>query len=216
MAQTNMKFQKFTNEELLFLKAFHNRVAQMKESRIIKENSLGYHISLNFNCTKGFNLERTFPDEDDFRSFLLIIRPFTLNNDPIFYHRILSIIRKKILEEKCLICLNECEGRFKEHIRNRGMVLRINNISKIGENTKIDKNEYQMENIFKLLLNGYYAHMDILKIKELESFKDDNFMNAGEAIAKTMFIDMLIEYFSYFNFLDNYIISNIISDKKDA
>jgi len=213
MTKTNMKFNKFTKEEILSLRLFHNRVNQMKESRIIKENSLRYHISFKINQTKGFNLERTFPDEDDLRSFLLIIRPFTLNNEPIYYHKILSILRNRILEEKCRRCLHECLRNFNEHIRHGGMDLRINSVSKIGENIKIDTNEYQKVNIFNLLLNGYYAHQDISKIKILESFKDDYFMNAGEVIAKTMFIDMIIAYFSFFNFLDYYIISNIISDE---
>ena len=66
-----MKFKKFTNEELLSLRLFHDRVKKMKESRIIKENSLKYHFQMIIERNKGFSLKATFPDEDDFRSFLL-------------------------------------------------------------------------------------------------------------------------------------------------
>jgi hypothetical protein len=215
MAKAQIEFQKFTNEELLSLQLFHDRVSQMNESRIIKEKSLGCQITLNIDRTIGLSLEKRFPDEDDLRSFLLIIRPFTLNNEPINYHRILSILRENIIEEKCRRCLHECLRSFNEQITHNGINLQINSICAIGDNIKIDTTEYEMESIFNLLLNGYYAHQDISKVKELECLKDEYFMNAGEAVAKEMFIGMLIEYFSFFNFLDYYIISNIIERAPD-
>lgn len=162
---------------------------------------------------KGFSLKTTFPDEDDFRSFLLIIRPFTLNDDPIYYRKILSIIRGRILEEKCFRCLNECLRRFNEGIKHSGMNLQIDSISKIGESINIDSTKYQIEDIFKLLINGYYFHEDISKIEQLESLKDDYFLDIGDKIAKTMLVDMVDAYFSFFNFLDYYIISEIISEE---
>jgi hypothetical protein len=146
---------------------------------------------------------------------LLIIRPFTLNNEPIYYHRILSIVREKILEEKCRRCLSECLRGFNERIEHGKINLQINSICENKKNIKINKNIYKIEDVFDLLLNGYYFHQDISKIRKLESFRDIYLMNIGEDIAKTMFIDMLIEYFSFFNFLDHYIVNNITQDEKD-
>ena len=206
-----MQFKNFSREDILPLRLFHDRVKKMNESRIIKENSLKYHISFNINRNEGFRLEKIFPDEDDLRSFLLIIRPFTLNNEPIYYHRVLSIIRKNIIDEKCRRCLNEGLRIFNENAKHGGMNLRINSVSKNGENITIETNEYSNDDIFNLLLNGDYFHQDISKIKQLESFKSDYFKDTGEILAKRMFLDLIIDYFSFFNVLDYYIISDILS-----
>ena len=134
----------------------------------------------------------TFPDEDDLRSFLLIIRPFTLNDEPIYYKRILSIMRGRILGKNCLRCLNECVRCFNEHIKSSGVGLQVNSLSKMGESIKMDTKEYQIGDIYNLLINGHYCHQDISKIKKLESFKSDYFLDIGVKIAKTMFLDMVV------------------------
>ena len=61
--------------------------------------------------------------------------------------------------------------RFNEGIKHSGMNLQIDSISKIGESINIDSTKYQIEDIFKLLINGYYFHEDISKIEQLESLK---------------------------------------------
>ena len=215
MTKLKMRFKKFSREDILALKLFNDRARQLRDSRIIRDNSLRSHISLNINRTTGLRIEKTFPDEDDLRSFLLIIRPFTLNNEPIYYYRILSIIREHIIDERCRICLNECLRIFNETIKHGGMNLCIHSISTNGENRQINTDNYSDEDIYNLLLNGYYFHQDISKVEKIGRFKDEYFKDIGGFFAKSMFIGMVISYFCFFDFLDNYIVSTILSNMQD-
>ena len=207
-----MKFKEFTTEELFSLRLFHNQVSQMRESKIIKEELLGYETKFTFHRDGRMFVERTFPNEDDLRSLLIIIRPFTLNNDPIYYLKIISIIRKRLSEKSCNMCLSEYLRISITSIEKRERMLRVEIVKSGKDDLQIEANDYSMKEIYDIYLNGHYFHHDIPKIKKLESFKSDYFQDAGEVYAKSMLLGMIIEYFSFFNNLDYYIVSDIISE----
>jgi hypothetical protein len=188
----------------------------MRESKIIKEELLGYETKFVFYRDGRMSVERTFPNEDDLRSLLIIIRPFTLNNDPIYYLKIISIIRKRLSGKSCSICLNEYVSIFKTSIEKSERKLRVEIVNGGKDHLQIEANDYSMKEIYDLYLNGHYFHHDIPKIEKLESFKSDYFQDAGEVYAKSMLLGMIIEYFSFFNNLDYYIISDIISEVDNA
>jgi len=211
-----MKFETFNSDELQSLKLFHNRVGRIWATRIIKENLLGSEIKMTVHRSGEMEVERIFPSEDDLSSFLVHLRPIISKKEPTYYYKIINIVRRRLSEERCRICLNQFVSTFAENIKEIDPRLIVETIFKDKEDVRLEKTEYDSEEIFLLYLNGYYFHDDILKVERLESFKCDYFNNASEIFAKSLFISMAIQYLTFISNVDYFIVSRILADLNDT
>jgi|WetSurMetagenome_2_1015567.scaffolds.fasta_scaffold115946_1 hypothetical protein len=210
-----MKFERFNSDERQSLKLFHNRVGRIWATRIIKENLLGSEIKMTFHRNGEMKAESVFPSEDDLCSFLVHLRPFILQEDPIYYHKIIKILRGRLsIGGCCRICLNEYLSTI--NINEIKPSLIVNTIFKENNSVKLKTAEYTSNDIFNLYLNGYYFHNDIQKLNKLNSFKSNFFKGGAENFSKLQLISRAIDLFSFVSNIDNLIVGTILADQDNT
>jgi hypothetical protein len=182
-------FDKFNEKELRSLKLFHKQVEMIWESRIIKTDSLRSNIHFDFTRSDDA-VTAQFPDEDDLRSLVTLVRACLLQNNSIFHKTILGILQRHSVGETYSYLKKSSELFFRS-------------LNGVGLITHIDGQEFSDEQIFDMWLNGYYFHFDDQKTKGLESFGNQDYM------AKSSLVSMLIAYCGWSIFL-NLIIKDYI------
>lgn len=175
-----LKFTPFEEKELRSLRLFHDQVERIWESRIIRTNSLRSNIRSNFTDSE---ITTEFPEEDDLRSLVTLVRACLVQSNPTFHETILGILKRRSVEETHSY-LNKASELFFRSLNSPGLMVHING------------REYSDKQIFDLWLNGHYFHFDDRKTEALECFGEVDYM------AKSSLVSMLITYCKWFVFID--------------
>jgi hypothetical protein len=192
--EKDLKFHGLTEYELDSLKLFHEQIEKINNSRIIEKDSLkgSTHIEINEN---GIKAEANLPDDDDLRSLLLLISPLVRTKERINYNEILSILRNRSENNESRSYFDLLQTQYKASLKS-GL--------RYGANGK----EYGDEDIFRLLLNGYYFHSDDDKREKLEDLKGLPYA------AESALLGTLCVHVSWLRFIDKLIVDRINTLKK--
>jgi len=87
-------FLSFNDNEYNCLKQYYAEYIKLKESTLIKENKIVNNLKIS--ATVGEKINIVNPNEDYFAIFLHKLRPFILQNEPYSFHKISSLVNKKI------------------------------------------------------------------------------------------------------------------------
>lgn len=93
--KSGFKFKPLEESDIRSLKLFHERIEDIKKSRIIRTNSL--RASIQFGSERMIT---DFPDDDDLRSLMFLIRPFLLQNESVSFHNIFYIFKKHAADDE--------------------------------------------------------------------------------------------------------------------
>lgn len=175
--------------ELYQLKLFISRANELKNKRAIR-NGFNTQLKINWDKEKGFITEITQPDEDDLRSFLLLLRQFISDKEPIFLNRIYNLCYKYIDDDDIKSGLIKAREVWKQSQINSGMGLILEN------------DDFTPEYSTDLWINGYYFHNDEEKRKIIESklhleqiFIRHQFLNYIISATENIFyVSRMIEY----------------------
>jgi hypothetical protein len=102
---------------------------------------------------------RQMPDPDDFRAFLLLMRPFVLNNEPTFYPRVRNIL-----------CRHLHSTPFQEFLDEQLRIFqgkRCQSFTVVSDGVVLNSDETLMK-----WLNAYEYHRDHEKRQALEQLHD--------------------------------------------
>jgi len=113
------------------------------------------------------------PERQDFIEMLTILRPFIMDDDDIFFNRIVRKIRTYIEDASILDRLTSVHERFKFYKDDKNSAKYQKKyssyISPFDEIT-CDLGNRTIFNILNLVMNGYYFHSDLGKRKEIINF----------------------------------------------
>jgi len=143
-------------KELTQLSLFISRSNEIKNTRAIK-NGFNTQFKIHWDKEKGFITEISQPNEEDLRSFLLLLRQFISDDEPIFLNRIYNLCYKYIDDDEIKSGLIEARKNWKHSHISCGMGVILEN--------EIFTPEYSTD----LWINGYYFHNDEEKRKKIES-----------------------------------------------
>ena len=112
--------------------------------------------NVSFSQGAGLSFQTNEPDEHQLRSLLLALRPFTLNDEPVFLPRVFNILYQQLRDVHLRDALTRTREWWKAE--QRGQVAII-----------VDGQNYPAEKIFDLWVNGVYFHDDRKKAEALET-----------------------------------------------
>jgi len=139
------------------LELFLSRSEELQSLRLVRQG-IRARYNLSWSADDG-KLAQTSdePDEEDFRSFLLLFRQFISNDEPIFINKIFN---------DCELSLSDIT--IKEELRQaRAEWIRI--FRKLSEfEMNVDGKSVNSEYALDLWINGYYFHNDAEKAAELD------------------------------------------------
>lgn len=139
------------------LSTFVERANELTQRRLMTSNEKWSFKISSDNNSDSVDFHVGGPDEEDFRSFLLVFRLFILKKDPIFINRIFN---------DCIRSLPECELRklFTHAQEEWKKALKGGYMAVIIGNKQITP-EYALD----LWINGYYFHNDPEKTQLFKS-----------------------------------------------
>jgi hypothetical protein len=155
--ETDLKFSQFNEDQLKLLRMFHEKMEEINNCRIIKNDALRGSVHHRYD-KNGSKVEVNFPDADDLRSLLLLMSTIVRTREKINYEIILSILIDKSVNIDTQSYFKLLQKYYKEAL-NSGL--------RYGANGR----EYSEEDIFRLRVNGCYFHLDEEKLSKLESLK---------------------------------------------
>ena len=188
----NLKFKPFNAEQLEFMRRFHERIEYIRNSRIIRTDSLNGSIHMDF---KRGSIESDFPDDDDLRSLLVLIRPCLLQEEPTFFVKILNILKMNSADDNTFLYFKRVLQSYYESLKDeRGLKLNIG------------KKLYNDEQLFDLWIHGFLFHeKDEDKRKELENLKDMQYAIMRSVIITTQ------TYLTWFCLIDSVLMYKVLS-----
>jgi hypothetical protein len=157
------------------LRFFVSQAQQMLNRPLLTSNGLQGGFSLSFNHTTGLRFTAPEPDEEQFRSFMLDFRPFTMNSERIHLGRTMNLLEQYLSDTELRDAVREVRSQWK--LAQRGMVGLV-----------INERNYSADAVLSLFVNGYYFHHDSEKRELVESFGE-----IGKWLARRTFIDMVID-----------------------
>lgn len=105
------KKSKWTDYERLRL--FADEAEALSKTRLLSREKLdfGFQIAVSI---LGTTVKERGIDEDDLRSFLLKLRPFLSDDEPVFLHGIYNICEKLIPHEQVLPYIRKSRSQWKQ------------------------------------------------------------------------------------------------------
>ena len=138
------------------LELFVSRSEELQKLRLIRQ---GIRAKFNFswNAIDGkLVYTSNEPDEEDFRSFLLLFRQFISDDEPIFINKMFNDCELSLVDEKIKEELRQVRAEW-----NR--IFRKMSDFEINIDGKLLNSEYVLD----LWINGYYFHNDVDKAAKL-------------------------------------------------
>lgn len=154
------------------LQMFTNQADRLSFCNFFKNGKHKMALALGDESTKAI-----VPERQDFIEMLTILRPIIMDNDVIYFNKIVNKVRDYIDDDSKSILdrLNTVSDKFKFYIYKDGQ-----NTTKYQEkyssyisdfpDITCDFGELTVFNILDLVMNGYYFHSDPKKQKELIKF----------------------------------------------
>lgn len=170
------------------LDLFKARTEELVGTRLVASGALASNFNINFDRMKGVKFSISNPNEEDLRSFLLTLRQFVSDGEPVFVNRIHNQLWKALSAGSLRDQLAEARQHWKTQ-RSRGPMALI-----------LDGKTLTPEYVLDLWVNGYYFHNDSRKAQALRLLDP-----VGAVLVRHAFLDHLIEVTRYVIFLRNVI-----------
>ncbi|GEM_PF-3661947 len=148
-----------TDEENNCIRLFLKRANELRERRVIKDKFPGFSLSFKHE-NEELKFEENFPDEEDFRSLLLDLRTFVLNDEPNSFYHICNILYKKSNDEQFKEGVSLVRSKFRQALDQSSMIFKCNGV------------ELNPEDILNYWLNGHYFHSDPEKEKQFKQMEN--------------------------------------------
>jgi hypothetical protein len=140
------------------IELFLHWASQLQNTRLLQ--NMGEHsFSLNFDQAKGLQFKTTTPNEEDLRSFLMVIRRFISNDEPTYFFKLYKLCIARINSDELRKGLMEARNSWQAGLKSDGFGFNYNG------------HEYTPEEITDLWINGYYFHNDSDKLRLLKSLQ---------------------------------------------
>jgi len=82
------------------LRLFVRKTEELSKRRMFSQGLPRVHARIKFNPKTGITAETEFPDEEDFRSALMDLRVFYMQNEPIHFYRVCDILNQILCDAK--------------------------------------------------------------------------------------------------------------------
>jgi hypothetical protein len=169
-ANTSVAFSECEQLEL-----FVARASDLENSRLLR-NDFNPSFSIRWDRVQGLRFESTEPDEEDLRSFLLTLRQFISNDEPIYLFKVYNLCHQHITSDELKGYLIEARQAWSQQLKQGGIRLIVN-----GQ-------EISPEYITNLWINGYYFHNDPVKMRTLRSL-----LPHERTLIRQVFLDHMAE-----------------------
>jgi hypothetical protein len=175
------KLNNISPSEIDSLQLFVVKANELLGRRMFTEGMPELEINTTVELGKEITVETKFPDEEDFRSALLAIRFFYMNDEPTCFFKVCNILRKTLIDNDLKNQVDQVRSCYKC------------NFDQVAINGT-GNNKVTNEKLIDLYLNGRYFHSDSKKSQELECLENsvphghiefelrDALLNAAECI----------------------------------
>lgn len=169
------------------LELFREQVDELTKKNLMQKG-LKASITMSPHREKVWNIEVSWPDEDDLSSFLNKFRLFINNNEPVFLSRIYNICIEHVKDSKVKQIL-EKNRKYWHRMHRQGAM----GLSYQGKNVT-------PKDAVDLFINGKYLHIDEEKRKKLKDLPD-----LYEGLFKHQFNDFLLQATKHIFYMDSVI-----------
>jgi hypothetical protein len=168
----------FTVDEWALLEEFATEAKTLSGARLFSHRGPSLTLSITVN-EEGMQHEASgLPDPDDFRACLLLMRPFVLENERTYFHKIRNLLARRLTHP----AFQRYVKRQKEIFNGaRQMMLVMSNGTHVNSATTLDR----------LWLNAYHYHRDKDKRAKLEALHNEQTMPL--AFSDALFQDIMLE-----------------------
>jgi hypothetical protein len=200
----DIKFNAFTEDEMIKLKLFHEKFTQIVDTSFIKDGTFASSFSLTIDRVKREN-NAIFhgPQEEEIRSIILLVRQIKLQNDEpvILIERILSILKNRSANDKTLLYLKALNRNYKDRSGEPSFVLR-------GPAPGCIYKDHNELDIFKLWVDGYYFHNDLSKRQVLDDLMQS--WPLMESVMKHILMEIIMDSCNWASIIDSILINAIL------
>lgn len=162
-----------TEKEKLELESFLKRSQELKERRLISNGLPKVSIQIDVGKTIGYTTN--FPDEEDFRSTLIAVRTFVLNDEPNNFYHICNVLYQKIKNDELRGQLTQIRGDFKSVLEEPFVHIIYGD------------QHFIPQDILNLWLNAYYFHTDETKEKLFKQIVEFDYYFVKYSLFVTVF-----------------------------
>jgi len=154
MAKRRKKNTRLTTEQRF--KAFVERALELSKLRAIEDGlQSSYNLTWSADSSE-LRMTSREPDEEDFRSFLLLFRQFISDNELVFANRIFNDCIRFIRDDKLKEQVQKARDAWRNAFCSSGIAMHV------------DGTELTPEYVIDLWINGHYFHNDADKAAELK------------------------------------------------
>lgn len=151
------------------LELFLERAHQLLDRRLIRDRALEAEFNIHFELVGGsMQLSAERMDEEDLRSFMLALRLFTLQKEPTQLGKVFNLLHRLLPSGEWQEAAKKIRSDWNQSQRQNLVALQLP-----GQRT------YEAEDLFRIMVNGYYFHSDEDARAELDQFGE-----AGRWLAK--------------------------------
>jgi hypothetical protein len=153
------------------IQAFINQASRLSSCKFFRNGKPKLLLGFGSSVTKAI-----VPEQQEFKEMLMVLRPFLMDKEEIFFHKIEPIVKKQILNDTT--SLKELGLIYNKFIFYTGAY--DNEIPKYQKKYKMYVSPYPditcdfgkktIHNMLDLVINGYYFHFDPKKQEELVNF----------------------------------------------
>jgi hypothetical protein len=176
-----------TDDEALDL--FVRRVEELLATRLVASGDLRTSFNLRAAIDQPAQLSVHQPDEENLRSFLLTLRQFVSDKEPVFVRRIANVLWVRLTGDEVREHLERARSRY-------GQALRTGSLKFIA-----DEHHFRPEEALDLWINGRYFHNDERKAATLERLDP-----MAAIFVRQVFLEVLVEATRYIRFLADVIV----------
>lgn len=139
------------------------------QTELLLETKIGSGKGIQFMCEWGEEKERDYvsdkPKEEQIRDFLMVFRPFYLNDDPIYFFKVLNIIGEYSTQRKTRENLKKLRQQWDKSLTD------------IPIKISIEGEQNPSSSLINAWLYGKYFHIKIPENEDLkkyqQNFEDD-------------------------------------------
>jgi hypothetical protein len=157
------------------LEKFVYRVDELQQRRLLRTN-LGVGLQLNWDFAKGMSIRTEWPDEEDLRSFLVTLRQFMSQKEPVYLEKIYNLCVQHLKSEELRRAVLESQKSWKEELKRGGIRL------------EYDGRQFTPTEITGYWINSQYFHNDPEEFLLLQ-----NLIPPAQVFARHIFLDHVVE-----------------------
>lgn len=178
-----------TDARPLKLDLFVQRFNELAATRLIRRDDLRATFNLRMAVDTPLAFSAHAPDEDDLRSFLLTLRQFVSDKEPVFVRRIASILWQRCSGDTVRAELQAARSLF-DRSMTQGTLQVI-----------WDRARLRPDEVLDMWINGKYFHSDRRKSELLDQLDP-----MSTIFVRHVFLEVLVEAAKYIRFLASVIV----------